>query len=265
MITKVEELTKEIVELKRRISAENGIQLESENSLATQKTVESAASTNNEIDTEVNVPAENPLALQTPTEPLSENNEGANTGASTNYESDIEEWAPTPQGEVNPLALKKPTEPLSENNEGANTGASTNYDDEIEQWTESLPPTPRVNPPPAPYQHMTGNTPQFKESVFTQDIKDLLPKLVGDRYNTLNSIIKRANEKRGMFEKRRDQDKAKQVDALAKSLKEITTNEGLMEFLQKENGKNKRALEVLKGGAKTRKRKQKKQRNTKKR
>jgi len=209
MITKVEDLTKEIIELKNRIREKNGIQLESENSLATQKTVESAASTNNEIDTEVNASAVNPLALQIPTESLSENNEGANTGASTNYESDIE------------------------------------------QWTKSLPPTPH------------GNAPQFKETVFTQDIKDSLPGSVRGKYNTLNSIIQRANEKRGMFEKRRDQDKANQVDALAKSLKKINTKEGLMNLLN--DGKFSSSLEVLKGGAKTRKRKQKKQRRTNKR
>ena len=254
MITKVEELTKEIIELKRRITAENGIQLESGNSLATQ-TPESAASTNNEIDIEVDASAKNPLALQKPTEPLTENNEGANTGASTNYEGEIEEWTPTPQGEVNPLALQKPTEPLTENNEGANTGASTNYEGEIEQWTDSLPPTP--------YQPMTGNTPQFKEAVFSKDIVDLLPDSVRGKYNTLNTIIHRANEKRGMFEKRRDQDKARQVDAIAKSLKQITTKEDFMNLLN--DGKFSNSLSVLKGGAKTRKRKQKKQRNTKKR
>ena len=85
------------------------------------------------------------------------------------------------------------------------------------------------------------------------------------KYDTLNSIIKRVNEKKGQFVKLGYNDKAKHAGKIATALKKIETKEGLMEFLHEENGKNKRALDILKGGAKTRKRKQNKQRNTKKR
>jgi len=239
MITKVEGLTAEIVELKRRIVEENGIPLEEPLS---EKATEDVV---------------NPLALALP--PTYDNESELATPKELGNGSDTTYSAVDKKDELTEGRGKAaPQEP----------SATPELESALTQKpAEELMPTPPqepaqeptvdVMPPPIPVAQPAFENPDYDATTLPDDV------MVSQKYRTIGALKQRITEKKLQFdsmlrnknktqdEKQKIKQKFDELKNLNKRLAEATSADQYIAMLREKS--NQSTLKLLKGGRKTRK------------
>jgi hypothetical protein len=223
MITKVEGLTAEIIELKRRIMQENGIPLEEPLS---EKATEDVV---------------NPLALELPTGDDTENatpkelGNGPDTPYSAVDKDDewTEGWRKAAPQELESALTQEPAE----------------------KHMPTPPHEPKVDamPPPIPVAQPAFENPDYDATTLPDDV------MFSEKYPTISALKKRITEKKLQFDsmlrnKNKTQDEKQKFDELKnlnKRLAEATSADQYIAMLREKS--NQSTLKLLKGGRKTRK------------